>query len=124
MSFAAWRIVHRFASGFIALAGLVHSVMTAVMYSHWGPDALWFLGSGLSLVFLAAMNWAHVGLEPCRMPTAPVVRYASVVYAVFGVAAVAAVSQPHVWLLAGALVTQAVAGFFTLLGPEARVTSH
>lgn len=63
------------------------------------------------------MNWAHVGLEPCRMPTAPVVRYSNVVYAVFGVAAIPAVPQLHAWVIAGALLTQALAGFFTLAGP-------
>jgi len=118
MSFTAWRVVHRTASGFIGAMGILHCALTAVMYDAWNPGAVWFLGTGLSLTFLAAMNWAHVGLEPCRMPTAPVVRYANVAYAVFGVAAIFAVPQPHAWVLTGALLTQALAGFFTLTGPE------
>lgn len=118
MSFAAWRILHRGAAGFIGAMGLLHSAATVVSFDAWGPDAVWFLGTGLSLTFLAVMNWAHVGLEPCRMPTAPVVRYSNVVYAVFGLAAIVALPQLHALVLTGALLAQALAGFFTLTGPE------
>jgi hypothetical protein len=120
MSFAAWRIVHRVATAFIGVMGLLHASFTFTMYDGWGPDALWFMGTGLSLVFLAVINWAHVGTEPCTMPTAPVVRHANVAYALFGFAAVLAVPQQHAWLLAAALLMQAVAGLFTLAGPERR----
>jgi hypothetical protein len=97
--------------------GSLHSGLTFVWFSSWGPGALSFLATEFSLTYLAAMNWAHVGLESCRMPSAPVVRYSNVVYPVFGVAAIPAVPQPHAWVLTGALLTQALSGFFTLRGP-------
>lgn len=70
---------------------LVHSVLTVTLYDAWSPDAVWFLGTGLGLLFLTAMNLAHVGLGPCTMPTAPAVRAANWVFVLFGFGALVAV---------------------------------
>jgi hypothetical protein len=114
MTFARWRRIHRTASGLIAILGALHCVLTFALYASWSPDAVWFFGTGLSLVLLALMNWAHVGFEPCPLPTARAVRYANVVYALFGAAAVVAVPEPQAFVLAAAIAVQAVAGHFTL----------
>jgi hypothetical protein len=115
MTFARWRIVHRSATALVALMSLAHVALTAT-YDAWTPSAVWFAGTGLGLLALAVFNWAHVGLETCRLPTAPAVRGVNVVYALFGIAAVVAVPQAHAFLLLGALVTQALASWFTLRG--------
>lgn len=100
--------------------GIAHSLLTAMFYDGWTPNALWFLGAGLGLVLLAVMNWAHVGIEPCDLPTAVAVKWANVVYGVFGIAAALAVPEPHALLLIFALLVQAVAGFWTLAGAPGR----
>ena len=116
MSFRTARLLHRSASVVVAALGAVHAVLTFVIFDSWSPDAVWFFGTGLSLVALAVMNWAHVGLEPCDLPTAPVVKYVNVAYAVFGLAAIAAVPEPQAFILAAAILLQAGAGFVTLRG--------
>jgi hypothetical protein len=70
----------------------------------------------VGLLLLAAMNWAHVGLEPCRQPTAPVVLWANVGYLLLGVSALVAVPAPQTMLLVASLAAQAVAGRVTLRG--------
>jgi hypothetical protein len=114
ITFRTWRIVHRAATSVLALFAILHSALTFVLYDQWAPDAVWFLGTGLGLLFLAVSNWAHVGLEPCRQPTAPVVRWANFVFVMLGIAAVIAVPEPQAYLVLAALVVQAVAGTRTL----------
>jgi hypothetical protein len=63
------------------------------------------------------MNWSHVGIEPCRLPTAPVVRWANFIFVVYGVGAVVAVPEPQAYLILAALALQAIAGSVTLRGP-------
>ena len=70
-------------------------------YSRWSPGAVWFLGTGLGLLLLGAINWTHVGMEPCERPTAPIIRWANVVFLLFGFGAVAAVDEPQAWVVVG-----------------------
>jgi hypothetical protein len=117
MSFKVRRGLHLVAS--VVLAGLatLHSALTPVLYDTWTQEALWFLGTGLGLLLLAVVNWAHVGLEPCRQPTAPLVRWANVVYLVFGVGALLAVPEPQAFVIVAALAVQVLAGWATLRTP-------
>ena len=112
--FARWRRVHRPASLALGLVAVAHSALTAHFYHSWGPDALWFLGSGLGLFLLAVMNVAHVGLERCTMPTAPVVRAANWAFVMFGASALLAVPEPHVAGILLLLALQAVSSQYTL----------
>ena len=116
MTFATARRIHRAATAVVGGMGILHSILTALFYDGWTPNTLWFLGAGLGLVLLAVMNWAHVGLEPCDLPTAVAVRWANVGYAVFAIAAAFAVPEPHALVLVAALLVQALAGFWTLTG--------
>jgi len=116
VSFATWRRIHRGASATVALLAAVHMLLTLRLYQEWAADALWFLTAGLGLFLLAVVNWAHVGLEPCPQPTAPVVRWANYVYVLLGAAALAAVPEPQAVVLVVSLVAQAVAGRATLRG--------
>lgn len=117
MSFASWRRIHRVSSGTVGIIGLVHCAVTFVFYDHWSPNAVWFFGTGVGIVTIAIINFAHVGLEPCRQPTAPVVRWLNCVYVGLGLAALIAVPEPQAVLIVAGLIGQAVAGFFTLPGP-------
>jgi hypothetical protein len=108
------RRLHRACAAILAALALVHCVLTFRLYSMWSPEAVWFLGAGLGLLLLAVVNWAHVGVEPCDMPTAPVVRWAKFAFATFGVAALVAVPVPQAFVIALALVGQSLAGLRTL----------
>jgi hypothetical protein len=112
------RWVHRISSVVLCLMSLVHSGFTAIAYERWTPGAAWFLGTGLGLLFLGVMNIAHVGVEPCRMPTAPPVRWANWVAALFGIGAAIAVPQPQAYVVLASLLLVAVSGQWTLLGPS------
>ncbi|MGH9660977.1 MAG: hypothetical protein ACRD96_20690 [Bryobacteraceae bacterium] len=90
--------------------------MTVFLYDQWSPGTVWFLGTGLGLMLLAVMNLAHVGLEPCRMPTAPAVRAANWVFALFGGGAVVAVPELQAFVILAALVAQAISSHRTLRG--------
>lgn len=117
-AFGVWRRVHRTASYTLAVVAIAHSVLTARFYDQWSANAAWFFGTGLGLLLLAAMNLAHVGLGPCHMPTAPVVRVANWVFMAFGIGTLIAVPQPQAVVVVVALFVQAVCSHRTLLGPR------
>jgi hypothetical protein len=116
-NFGAWRLVHRGSSLTVALFALVHCGVTFMMYREWSPDAVWFFGTGVGLLTSAVMNIAHVGLEPCRQPTAPAVRWLNWLFVALGLAALYAVREPQAFVIVAALLAQAVAGVTTLSGP-------
>lgn len=117
-AYVFWRRFHRFASGLLAVIALTHSALTFVLHSGWSPDAVWFLGTGLGLLLLAGLNWTHIGIEPCRLPTARLVRVANWVFVLFGIGAVIAVPEPQAFAVQAALVGQALATRWTLPGPD------
>ena len=117
-NFARWRWMHLIASGLVALLALAHSALTFAFYLPWGPDAVWFLGTGLGLLLLALLNLTHIGIEPCCRPTARLVRWSNWVFLLFGVGAVVAVPEPQAYLVLCGLAGQAIAGLKTLPGPE------
>jgi hypothetical protein len=117
MSFKAWRRLHRAASAVLAGLATLHSALTPLLYGAWTREALWFLGTGLGLFLLAAVNWAHVGTEPCRQPTAPLIRWANVGYLAFGIGALLAVPEPQAFVIVASLAAQALAGWATLRTP-------
>ena len=116
-AFVPWRWIHLLASGLLGLLALIHSSFSFVIYPGWSADAVWFLGTGLGLLLLAMLNLTHVGVEPCRRSTAPLVRRSNWLFALFGVAAVAAIPQPQAYAVLVGLLGQAVAGRWTLPGP-------
>ena len=116
VGYRSWRAVHLGSSIVLGLLALVHIALTIPLYGHWGPDAVWFAGTGLGLLMLAGINLAYVGVEPCRQPTTKAVRLANYLMAVFGVAAVVAVPEVQAWIVLAALVGQAAAAPQTLPG--------
>ena len=100
----------------VALVSLVHIGVTFIEYDSWNPDALWFFGTGVGLLTIAVMNLAHVGLEPCRMPTTPAVRWLNYLFVLLGLSALYAIREPQAIAIVLGLVGQAVASTVTLPG--------
>jgi len=100
------------------LLAIVHSILTFRLYSPWSADAVWFLGTGLGLLLLAVLNLTHIGIEPCRQPTAKLVRWSNWLFTVFGVSAVIAVPEPQAYVILAGLFAQAIAAMSTLPGPR------
>ena len=112
--FRPWRLLHLWSSRVLTAMAVVHVSATFLVQDAWGPSSVWFMGTGLGLLLLGAINLAHIGLGPCQWPTAPYLKWANWGYAAFGVAAVVAVPEPQAWITCAALVGQAVAGIRTL----------
>src|SRR5689334_24489425 len=98
-NFRRWRWAHRVSSGIVGIVALIHCAVTFVFYDSWSPNAVWFFGAGVGLLSNSVMNLAHVGLEPCHQPTAPVVRWLNVLFLVLGLAALVAVPEPQAILI-------------------------
>jgi hypothetical protein len=116
-AYPPWRRLHLLASWVVTAIGIAHCVMTAFAFRAWNDRAVWFLGAGLGVLLVGTLNLAHIGLGPCRMPTARFVRAANWGFFVFGAAALFAVPQPQAIALVVALGVQAIAGRVTLPGP-------
>lgn len=121
--FDSWRRIHRVSSGTVALIALVHCAMTFMIYQEWNADAVWFFGTGVGLLTIAIMNIAHVGLEPCSLPTAPVVRWLNWVFVGLGLAALSAIREPQALVIVAGLLGQAIASLATLSGPPTESVS-
>lgn len=110
------RRIHLAASGLIAAMAFIHIGLAIPIYREWSPDAAWFVGTGIGLLLLAALNLAHIGLEPCRQPTARFVRAVNWLYALFGLTTLLAVPEPQAVALAFLLVVQSLVASRTLPG--------
>lgn len=116
--FIHWRRLHRSSSYAVGVVALVHSLFT-LMWDSWSPNAVWFLGTGVGLFTIAVINLAHIGPEPCELPSASVVRWLNWIYVVLGLAALVAVREPQAVFIVAALACQAVASGVTLVGKPA-----
>lgn len=84
---------HRITAYALTVLGIVHALGTLVFYDAFTPNAVWFAGTGLALVFLGMLNLAATsprGWLLCRI--------ANVAGAVFGLLAVLAVPEPQAYL--------------------------
>ncbi len=43
-------------SAYLLLIGVVHTALTPLFYDQFSPEALWFAGTGLALVYLSLLN--------------------------------------------------------------------
>ena len=51
------RKFYRISAYFLSI-GVIHTALTPVFYREFSPDAMWFAGTGLALVFLGLLNIA------------------------------------------------------------------
>jgi hypothetical protein len=119
-SYRRIRATHIASSLLIAIGSVIHSASTWFYSPVWTPESVWFLGTGLGLLLVAALNLSHIGIEPCRMPTTRLVRITNWIYFAYAVAACVAIPQPHALLLTIALLVQAIMSLGTLPGPSVR----
>ena len=98
------------------MIALVHIGLAVPIYREWSPDAVWFVGTGIGLLVLAALNLAHIGVEPCHQPTARFVRVVNWLYAIFALATLLAVPEPQAVALAFLMVLQSLVAARTLPG--------
>lgn len=50
------RTVHSIASYLLIALGAMHTALTPVFYSRLTPNAMWFAGAGLAMVFVGFLN--------------------------------------------------------------------
>ena len=111
------RRIHLTASGLIAAIAVVHIGLAFPIYREWRADAVWFVGSGLGILLLAALNFTHIGVEPCHQPTARFVRAANWLYAVFALFTLLAVPELQTIVLVLLMLIQSLMASRTLPGP-------
>jgi hypothetical protein len=116
--FPVWRRIHFGGSLLLCALAALHVALTTTLYRSWSADAVWFMGAGLGLLLLSALNIAHLGVEQCRQPTARFVRWANWSFVLFGIGALLAVPMPQAFAIVGSLLAQAVAAHRTLPGPS------
>lgn len=103
------RTIRRACAWLLIALGAAHVLYTAVEHDALTPDAVWFAGAGLALVFLGMLNLAALAADH---PSARAVcRAASVLGAAFGVLAVLAVPVPQAFLGLALMTVLAVASF-------------
>ena len=71
------------------LLGIVHSTFAFVPYKGLNPNVLWFLGTGLALLFYATLNLIHAR-HPEEQDVRLIVRVTNVLMLLFMALAVAA----------------------------------
>jgi len=54
------KIIDYIATILLLILGSVHTIMTPVFYKTFDRNALWFIGTGLSFVFLGLINIARI----------------------------------------------------------------
>lgn len=85
--------------------GVIHTALTPLFYDRFSPDALWFAGTGLALVFLGLLNivaervWETWALNVCIA--------ANLIGCVYGILTV--IVLPEIQAYVGLLVFVAVA---------------
>jgi len=43
-------------TAYLLFLGVIHTALTPAFYSSLSPDAMWFAGTGLAMIFLALLN--------------------------------------------------------------------
>jgi hypothetical protein len=59
-------LTHKLCAWALLILGAIHVGYTAIAYKTWSLPAAWFLGAGLSFIFLGLLNLATVVSFPVR----------------------------------------------------------
>ena len=98
------RLFYRITAYSLSL-GVIHTALTPLFYDRFSPDALWFAGTGLALVFLGLLNlvaervWEVWALNICIA--------ANLIGCVYG--ALVVIALPEIQAYAALLIFVAVA---------------
>lgn len=89
--------LHKISSSLLIALGTVHAALTPMFYGRFSQNALWFAGSGLTMIYLGFLNIA-LGRASGRDRLVPVLCYiANLVTTVFGVLLVTVDNEPQVF---------------------------
>jgi len=64
------KTAHRIVAYLIVLLGIAHLGFTFIAYSRFSFGALWFIGSGLAIIFAGFLNIVLIGNEAAAADTA------------------------------------------------------
>lgn len=95
-----------------ALLGVVHVGFTFANYDHLSPEAVWFAGTGMALLLLAALNWATLAGPPPRPGIRRLVVGLDLLMVAHAVLAVRAVAEPPAYLVLATSVGLALSAQF------------
>ena len=93
------RILLVVSASICALLGLVHLGFTFVNYEALSPAAVWFAGTGLALLLLAALNWVALAGPPPRPGIRRLVVGLDLLMVAHAVLAVRAVAEPPAYVV-------------------------
>lgn len=54
----------------VTAVGSIHCMATPILYDAWEPATVWFLGAGMGLLLLGAVNLAGAGMPALRLANA------------------------------------------------------
>jgi hypothetical protein len=81
---------------YLLMLGIIHSALTPLFYKTLTPDALWFFGTGLALVFLSLLNIAASRLLVPWLLTMTLI--ANIIGTLHSIATLFVLKQPQAYL--------------------------
>jgi len=82
-----------------ALLGVVHVGFTFANYEHLSPAAVWFAGTGMALLLLAALNWVTLAGPTPRPAVRRLLVGLNLLMVIHAVLAVRAVGEPPAYVV-------------------------
>jgi hypothetical protein len=90
------RALHKISSILLIALGVVHTALTHVFYGRFSLNALWFAGSGLTMIFLGFLNIALSRAVGQDRLVQILCYIANLITTVFGILLVTVDSEPQV----------------------------
>lgn len=110
------RTLYKVSTFLILALGVVHVSMTPVIFRSLTPNALWFAGGGLMIIFLSFLNLILMGEAGKQRIVRVLTHTANIIGLLFGCAMLIIESRratpgPTSWVVLGLLVFETVAAF-------------
>jgi hypothetical protein len=90
------RTIHSIASYLLIALGAVHTALTPVFYGRLTPNAMWFAGAGLAMIFVGFLNVLLSRGAGRDTPSRVLVYVANLLTLAFGAVTVALDGEPQV----------------------------
>ena len=90
------KTLHKISSILLIALGVVHTALTPVFYGRFSLNALWFAGSGLTMIFLGFLNIATARAAGRDRLVQMLCYIANLITTAFGVLLVTVDSEPQV----------------------------
>lgn len=94
--------IHRIAAYLLILIGMTHTALTPVFATAFAPDAVWFAGAGIALVFLGLLNLAARCCAGSGVRSLTVA--ANVIGLAYGICAAVVVQEPQAFVAIAVLI--------------------